>query len=132
MPNRNEIELFWKKNTKFLSAGCSTPQTSETAPPRLQISGYAPESNHVFALLISMPPEFSLMPRFKTINFYQNKLKIVIFAKKNFFSSDGSSAPRPPNTAPSPHYRFLVTHLMLDVCCSYFHVLESYNEKLLS
>ena len=44
--------------------------------PLLQISGYTLESNHVFALLIFMPPEFSLMPHFKRINFYQNNLKI--------------------------------------------------------
>ena len=30
-----------------------------------------------------------------------------------------------PRTQPSPHCRFLVMHLILDVCCSYFRVLKS-------
>ena len=85
----------------------------ETVPP-LQISGYAPESNHVFAQLISRPPEFSQMPRLKSTNFYQNKPKIKLFLQKNKI------------------FRVLLTRLILDVCCSYFQVLESYNEKLLS
>ena len=54
-------------------------------------------SNHVFALLIFMPPEFSLKPDFKSINFYQNKAKIKLFLqKKKIFLSAGGSAPRPP------------------------------------
>ena len=64
------------------------------------------ECNHAFALLISMPPEFSLMPRLKSINFYQNKPNIVIFAKKKiFFLRTRASAPRPPiasGKAPRP------------------------------
>ena len=72
--NRPKIKLFFQKSTKFSSAGGSAP---------LQISGYVSEFNHVFALLISMPPEFSLMPRFKSINFYQNKPKIKLVLKKN-------------------------------------------------
>ena len=76
---------YFGKKYKIFERWVLRPQTSKTAPTRLQISGYAPESNHVFALLISMPPEFSLMPCVKTINFYQNKLKIVIFAKKKIF-----------------------------------------------
>ena len=43
--------------------------------------------NHFFALLISMP-------HINSINFYQNRPKIVIFAKKNFVR--GVSAPTPP------------------------------------
>ena len=49
---------------------------------RWVISGYTPESNHVFALLISMPPEFSLMPRYKSINFYQISRKLSYFCQK--------------------------------------------------
>ena len=45
--NRPKIDLFLQKNTKFLIAGLR-PRTTRTAPA-LQISGYAPESNHVFA-----------------------------------------------------------------------------------
>ena len=32
-----------------------------------------------------MPPEFSLMPRIKSINFYQNKPKIKLFLQKKIF-----------------------------------------------
>ena len=72
------------------------PQTPEKVPPPLQISGYAPEFNHVFALLIFMPPEFSLKPDFKSINFYQNKAKIKLFLqKKPFFLSAGAPHPDP-------------------------------------
>ena len=46
--NWPKIELILQKNTKFLSAGLR-PQTIRTAPPPLQIFGYAPESNHDFA-----------------------------------------------------------------------------------
>ena len=46
--NRPKIDFFFAKNTKFLSARLR-PQTTRTAPPLLQISGYAPVSNHVFA-----------------------------------------------------------------------------------
>ena len=46
--NRPKIELFLQKTTKLLSAGLR-PQTTKTAPALLQISGYAPESNYVFA-----------------------------------------------------------------------------------
>ena len=77
-----------------------------------QIFGYAPECNHAFVPLISTPPEFSLMPRFKSINIDQNKPMIKLFLQKLNFSSPGSSAPRPqmasgrlgltPETAPLP------------------------------
>ena len=92
-----------------------------------------------------MPPEFSLMPRFKSTNFYQNKPKLRYFQPKQAkFSSAGGSASQPPNglrrmeaelpdaqNSPS-HFRFLVTRRILNVCYSYFQDLESYNEKLLS
>ena len=64
--NRPKIKLFLQ--IQIFRAMGAIP---ETVPP-LQISGYVPESNHVFVLLIFMPPEFSLMPHFKRINFYQN------------------------------------------------------------
>ena len=118
-------------------------------PPPLQISGYAPESNYVFALLIFMPPEFSLMPDFKSINFYQNKAKIKLFLQKKiiFFERWGLRTQTPNGTrwigrscqtleTASPRCRFLVTRQILNVWCdikrAYFQVVESYNDKLLS
>ena len=125
--NRPKVKLFLQKNTKFLSA----------KHPPLQISGYAPESNHVyvFAQLISMPAEFFFMPRLKSINFYQNKLKIKLFLQKIKFSrtghsvpdplwppADGGEAPRPPKQPLSP----------LEVLLLYFQVLGTYIKKFLS
>ena len=142
-----KLSYFCNKNTKVSSAGDSAFRLPETAFSQLQISGYAPESNHVyvFALLISVPPEFSLMPRFKSIIFYQNKPKIKLFLQKiKFFECwglpsqthqwppvDGVGSPRPRNR-PFPHCRFLVTRLILNVCSSYSQIIGSYNEKLLS
>ena len=78
--NRYKIRLVFVKNRQnFRALGTPTP---DPRTPPLQISGYAPESNHVFALLIFMPPEFSLKPDFKSINFYQNKAKIKLFLQK--------------------------------------------------
>ena len=118
--NRPKIKLFLQKNTKVF------PQIPETGSFQLQISGFVPQSNHVFALLISMPPEFSLMPLFTSINFHQNKQKIS-FANYKIFSSAGVSAPRPPNglwwmglelpdpqNTLSPYCRFLVMHPISD------------------
>ena len=52
--------------------------------------------NHVFVQLIFMPPEFSLMPRLKSINFYQNKPKIKLFLQKNKkFQVTSIRAPKP-------------------------------------
>ena len=114
----------------FSSAGSSAP-TPPKQPP-LQIPGYAPESDHVFALLVSMPPEFSLMPFLKRINLYQNKPKIKSFLQKiKIFRVLGTLFPDLRYTAP-PHCRFLVPRLILDVCCSHFQILKSYKEKLLS
>ena len=108
-----KFSYFCQKNIKFLSAGGSAPrppclrrlealfsnlQSSANrgcAPyprntPPLYISGCVSESNHVFALLISMPC-------FESINFYQNKFKIELFLQNNTkFLSAGGSAPRPP------------------------------------
>ena len=78
-----KIKLFLKKNATFLRARSSAPKPPKRLPP-LQISGYASESNHVFALLIFMPPEFSLMPRLKSFNI-KISLKLGYFCKKNFF-----------------------------------------------
>ena len=99
-------------------------------------------ANHVFAQLISMPPKSYLMLRLKSSIFYQNKPKIKLLLQKENFSSAGvfaprppmasGGAPKPPEHSPSPHYRFMITRLILDVCCSYIQVLESYNEKFLS
>ena len=101
------------------------PQIPETPPPLLNISGCTYESNHVLALLI-------FIPCFESINFYQNKLKIKLFLQNNTnFLSSGGYAPKPLKR-PFPHCRFLVACLLRDVCCSYFLVLESYNEKFLS
>ena len=72
---RPKIKLVCVKNRQSFRALGLRPQTPKRAPP-LQISGYAPESNHVFALLIFMPPECSLKPDFKSINFYQHKANI--------------------------------------------------------
>ena len=108
-----KFSYFCQKNTKFLSSGDSVPRPPCLRPlealfsnlqssanrgctpdprniPPLYISGCAPESNHVLALPISMPC-------FKSINFYQNKLKIKLFLQNNtnFFSS-GGLCPKPP------------------------------------
>ena len=124
------------------------PQIPQKHPPPSQISDYAPEFNHVFALLIFMPPEFSPKPDFKSINFYQHKAKIKLFLQKKIFFERWGLRTRTPNgirrigwsfqtpeRAP-PHCRFLVTRQILNVRCdikrAYFQVVESYNEKLLS
>ena len=74
MPRFNSIKFYQNRpKTKLVFV--------KKAPP-LQISGYAPESNHAFAQLIFMPPEFFLKPDFKGINFYQNKAKIKLFWQK--------------------------------------------------
>ena len=63
-----------------------------------------------------MPPEFSLTPDFKSINFYQNKAKIKLFLQKkiNFFERWGLRTQTPqwypaeraelpdPRKSPSP------------------------------
>ena len=67
-------------------------------------------------MLISIPPEFSLVSRFKNINFYQSKPKIKLLLQKNKIfrllkgpppdpqwpTADGGGAPCPPNTALLP------------------------------
>ena len=81
--NRPKIKLVFVKNRQNFRALGALPLDPRNSPPfPLQISGYAPESNHVFALLIFMPPEFPLMPDLKSINFYQNKTKIKLFLQK--------------------------------------------------
>ena len=83
--NRPKIKLVFVKNRQKFRALGAPPPDPRKSPPPLQISGYALESNHVFAQLIFMPPEFSLKPDFKSINFYQNKAKIKLFLQKNNF-----------------------------------------------
>ena len=77
--NRPKIKLVCVKNRQNFRALGLRPQIPKKAPPPLQISGYAPESNHVFALLIFLPSECSLKPDFKSINFYQHKANIKLF-----------------------------------------------------
>ena len=117
-----KLSYFYKKHTKFSRAGDPAPDSRNTpSHPIFLATCLPPESNHVHALLISMPPAFSLMPHLK-INFYQNKPKLNYFyKKKKLFECCG---PRPlmapgrwrrrfytPETAP-PHCRFLVTRLI--------------------
>ena len=84
--NRPKIKLVFVKNRQNFRALGAPPPDPRKSPPPLQISGYAPEFNDVFALLIFMSPEFSLKPDFKSINFYQNKAKIkLLLQKKNTF-----------------------------------------------
>ena len=91
-----KLSYFLSKIDKIFERWWLRFQTLETAFPQLQISGYAPESNHFFALLIFMPPEFSLMPGFKSINFYQNKPNIKFICKKtSFFRALGAPHPDP-------------------------------------
>ena len=122
-----KFSYFCQKNTKFLSAGGSTTRPScprrlealfsklqslanvgcapdpQNTPP-LYIPGCESESNHVFALLISMPCV-------ESINFYQNKLKIKLFLQNNTnLLSAGGSAPKHPKR-PFPNCRVLVTCL---------------------
>ena len=95
--NRPKIRIFLRKSTKFSSAGGSTPRFScppaarsfssrplSTVLPSFHIFGYVSESN-VFALLISTPPQFSLIPHFLSIKFYQNKRRIKLFLEKKIF-----------------------------------------------
>ena len=80
--NRPKIILILKKKIQsFRLLGVLPPDSRNSHPP-LQVSGYAAESNHVFALLISMPPKSSLMPCLKSINSYQNKPNIKLFLQK--------------------------------------------------
>ena len=115
-----KLSNFSKKKKIQHFRGLGAPPQSPQTAPQFQYSGYTPESNHVFALLISMPPEFSVMPRLKSINFYQNKPKIKLFLQKNkLFRVLGAVPPGPqwlpaelpdPRTQPLPQCRFLVAH----------------------
>ena len=106
-PCLRRLEALFSNPQSSANRGCA-PDPRNTAP--LYFPGYASESNHVFALLISIRC-------FERINFYQNKLKIKLFLQKNFLSaganflSAGGSAPRPPKP-PFPHCMFLVTCLL--------------------
>ena len=84
--NRPKIKLFLQKRYKIFVRWVLRSQIPKTASS-LHTFGHASKSNHVFALLISMSPEFSLMPHFRNINFYQSKSNIKpIYQKinKNF------------------------------------------------
>ena len=73
--NRTKIKLVFVKNRQnFRALGARPPGPRKSSP--IADSGYALESNHVFALLLFMLQEFSLKPDFKSINFYQNRAKI--------------------------------------------------------
>ena len=132
--NRPKIELFLQKNTKFLSAGLR-PQTTRATPALSQISGYAPESNHVFAHFCT--PEFSLMLRFKSIIFIKISPKLSYFCKKKFFLVLGAlpldhqwplaELTDPQNSLSQSQYfsYALYTKCVLPRCCSYFQVIES-------
>ena len=79
-------------NVQSSTNGYVSPDLRNPLPP-FYISGCASESNHVFALLISIPC-------FESINFYQNRLKIMFFLQNNTnFSSAGGSALDPPNAS---------------------------------
>ena len=80
-----------KTHTKFSNAGGSSPRSPKHIPQ--QTSGYAPESNHVFALLISKPPKSYLMLRLKSSIFYQNKPKINSALQKKIFLVLGALPP---------------------------------------
>ena len=92
---RPKIKFFLQnKNKKIFERVGLSPTPPKQSP--LQISGYAHESNHVFALLVFMPPKFSLMPRLKIINFYQNKPQIKSFLQNNkIFRVLGALPPAP-------------------------------------
>ena len=125
--NRPKIKLVFVKNRQnFRALGIPLPDL-RTSPPPLQISGYVPKPNHVFAQLIFMPPEFSLMPNFKSVYFYQNKAEIKLFLQKNkFFERWGLRTQTPTGTQgigrsfQTPEItpfqsRFLVTRQTLNV-----------------
>ena len=64
--NRPNIKLVKKKIQNFRAVGAPRPDPRNSLP-LLQFFGYAPESNCAFAALVSVPPEFSLMSRLKSI-----------------------------------------------------------------
>ena len=126
---------------------------SPPPPPRLYLLWRWHWSYHVFALLISMLLEFSLMPRFKSVNFYQNNLKIKLFLQKNKIFwvlglrsqtcigfrqmrtklRDPRNSPTPPQISGyQPYTEGFIIFITLLLNCSSFLVLGSYNEKLLS
>ena len=96
-----KLSYFGKKKYKIFERWGLRPKTAEIASP-LQIAGYAAESNHVFALLISMPPEFSLTSRLKSINLYQNKPKSKLFVKKIKFFECWGLSPQTSKHHPTP------------------------------
>ena len=78
---KSEIKLFLQKKIQnFRALGTLLPVHQNSSP--LQIFGNMLEPTYVFAMLISMPPEFSMTPPLKSINFFQNKPKIKLLLQK--------------------------------------------------
>ena len=75
-----KLSYFAKKYKIFERWGLR-PQTSKTAPRNCKF--LAMRLSLIRFLLISMPPVFSLMPRFKSIYLCQNKPKIKFFLQNN-------------------------------------------------
>ena len=88
-----------------------------------------------------MPPEFTLMPRFKSINFYQNKPKIKLFLQKNKIKFFECVAPRPkwsqaklsdPRNSPYPPFQTYGYASDTRRVLLILPVFESFYENLLS
>ena len=101
---RPKLKLFFKKIQNFRALeGLNTPSPPNCRFPAMRL-------NLIKFLLIFVPPEFSLMPCFKSINFYQNKPKIKLVLQKNkIFWVLGASSPDlkwPPAELPDPQTSF--------------------------
>ena len=82
-------------NTVFgLTGPRFKPQTSRSRDERVSARPTAR------SLLISTPPKFSVMPRFETINFYQNKPKIKLLLQKNNIFRELRAPPLDPQWPP--------------------------------
>ena len=104
--NRPQIMLFCKKLQNYQTLGF--PGNLQPPDPRnslqtWQIPGYTRLILIMFSL-ISMSPEFSVIPRFKSVNFYQKKPKIT------------GGASRPPKQPLAP-LQILVMRLIINVSC---------------
>ena len=76
-----------------------------TSSEERQKQNYSPY-NYAFALLI-------FMPRFDSINFYQNRPRIrLFFHKTQNFRAQGAPPPEPRNSP--PYCRILPTHLAVE------------------
>ena len=81
---RFKTRLFFAKKYEVFECCGLASRLPKQSPIQLQISGYVPKSNYAFAQLISMPQEFSPMPRFKSLSFITISL-ITIKLKLNYF-----------------------------------------------